>query len=80
MDIKHKKMGDGLHGLTFQFEKGEKCFCCSKIFTKKTDVSQTFSSDKEFEEYVSTLQFYYNINIYDYESLQESYQVQKTRK
>lgn len=63
MDIKYKKMGDEFHGLVFQFEKGEKCFCCSKVFNKKTDVSQTFTSDKEFEEYSSVLNYYYGINI-----------------
>tara|TARA_R110000824_G_scaffold286252_3_gene474421 strand:+ start:766 stop:912 length:147 start_codon:yes stop_codon:yes gene_type:complete len=45
-----------------EFEKGEKCFCCSQIFLKKTTISQSFSSDKAFEEYKSYLHEF-NINL-----------------
>ena len=52
-----------IHSLTMTFEKGEKCFCCNKIFDKKTDVTQSFTSRKEYEEYVSNLRFNFNINV-----------------
>ena len=48
---------DGISTLTMTFEKGEKCFCCNKIFEKKTDVMQSFSNQNEYEEY------YWNIEI-----------------
>lgn len=54
---------DGISTLTMTFEKGEKCFCCNKIFEKKTDVMQSFSNHKEYEEYVSSLKYYWNIEI-----------------
>lgn len=63
MDIVYKKHKGGMHSILFKFEKGEKCFCCSKVFSKKTDVPQTFLSDKEFEEYSSMVKYYYNIDI-----------------
>ena len=52
-----------IHSLTMTFEKGEKCFCCNKVFEKKTDVLQSFSSLKEYEEYVSSLKYHWNIEI-----------------
>lgn len=52
-----------IHSLTLSFEKGEKCFCCSKVFLKKTDVVQSFTSKKEYEEYVSNLRYNWNIEI-----------------
>ena len=45
------------------FEEGEKCFCCNKVFDKKTDVVQSFTSLKEYEEYVSSLKYQWNIEI-----------------
>jgi len=63
MDIVYKNHKGGMHSILFKFEKGEKCFCCSKVFSKKTDVSQTFLSDKEFEEYSSMVKYYFNIDI-----------------
>ena len=51
------------HSLTLSFEKNEKCFCCSKVFDKKTDVVQSFTSKKEYEEYVSSLKHYFKIEI-----------------
>jgi len=63
MDIVYKNHKGGMHSILFKFEKGEKCFCCSKVFSKKTDVSQTFLSEKEFEEYSSMVKYYYQIDI-----------------
>jgi len=63
MDIVYKNHKGGMHSILFKFEKGEKCFCCSKVFSKKTDVSQTFLSEKEFEEYSSMVKYYFNIDI-----------------
>ena len=54
---------NNIHSLTMTFEKGEKCFCCNKVFNKKTDVVQSFKSRKEYEEYVSNLKFNFNINV-----------------
>ncbi len=54
---------NNIHSLTMTFEKGEKCFCCNKVFNKKTDVVQSFTSRKEYEEYVSNLKFNFNINV-----------------
>jgi hypothetical protein len=51
------------HSLTLSFDEGEKCFCCSKIFKKETDVVQSFTSLKEYEEYVSSLKYHWNIEI-----------------
>ena len=51
------------HSLTLSFDEGEKCFCCSKIFRKQTDVVQKFKSEKEYQEYVSSLKHYWNIEI-----------------
>ena len=52
-----------IHSLTMIFEEGEKCFCCNKVFDKKTDVVQKFKSEKEYQEYVSSLKHYWNIEI-----------------
>jgi len=52
-----------MHSILYKFKKGEKCFCCSKIFTKKTEVAKSFSTDKEFEEYSSMVKYYYQIDI-----------------
>jgi len=52
---------DNLHEVTFHFDKGEKCFCCTKKFDKKTKVVQSFKSKKEYDEYVSSCKYYYNI-------------------
>ncbi len=52
-----------IHSLTMTFEEGEKCFCCNKVFDKKTDVVQSFTSLKEYEEYVSNLKYHWNIEI-----------------
>lgn len=52
-----------VHSITFTFEKGEQCFCCSKKFPKKTSISQSFTSKKEFEETISALVYNYGIDI-----------------
>lgn len=62
MDIKTYSKHN-LHSVIITFDKNEKCFCCSKVFDKKTDVVQTFSTRKEFEEYVSNLAYNFNIKI-----------------
>jgi hypothetical protein len=49
--------------VTMQFEAGEKCFCCSKRFVDKSVVKQGFSDKKEFEEYLSSLVFNFNVPI-----------------
>lgn len=51
------------HSLTLSFDEGEKCFCCSKIFKKETDVVHKFKTQNEYEEYVSSLKFYWNIEL-----------------
>jgi hypothetical protein len=51
------------HSLTLSFDKGEKCFCCSKVFLKKTDVVQSFKTKKEYEEYISNLNYHWNIEV-----------------
>jgi len=62
MDIKTYSKND-LHSIIMTFDKNEKCFCCNKVFNKKTDVVQSFTSRKEYEEYVSNLKFNFNINV-----------------
>jgi len=52
-----------IYSVVLSFDKGEKCFCCNKVFDKKTDVTQSFTSRKEYEEYVSNLKFNFNINV-----------------
>jgi hypothetical protein len=32
------KSNNNLHEVTFDFKAGEKCFCCTKVFNKKTKV------------------------------------------
>ena len=63
MDIVYKKHKGGMHSILYKFKKGEKCFCCSKIFTKKTEVAKSSSTDKEFEDYSSMVKYYYQIDI-----------------
>jgi hypothetical protein len=57
------KIKNESYAITFEFEKGEKCFCCSKVFNEKTKTTQRFSSQKEYDEYISALRFYYNVQI-----------------
>lgn len=49
--------------ILMQFESGEKCFCCSKRFVDKKRIKQSFTDDKEFEEYISSLVFNFNVQI-----------------
>lgn len=62
MDIKIYSKHN-LHSVIMTFGKNEKCFCCNKVFDKKTDVVQTFSSRILFEEYLSNLKYNFNIKI-----------------
>jgi hypothetical protein len=59
MEIEKKKAKT----LILKFNAGEQCFCCSKIFREKKEIKKKFKTEKEYQEYVSSLKFNFGIKI-----------------
>ena len=54
---------NNIYTISFLYDKGDKCFCCSKRFNKKTEIAQTFSNKQKFDDYISFLKNEFNINL-----------------
>jgi hypothetical protein len=57
------KSNNNLHEVTFDFKAGEKCFCCTKVFNKKTKVVQSFENEEKYQEFISQLKHFWSVDV-----------------